>query len=34
MFQSLMVVVADRKACEEGWLLLLAVNHKGRVLPF
>ncbi|KAJ5397046.1 hypothetical protein N7509_005159 [Penicillium cosmopolitanum] len=34
MFQSLMVVVADRKSCEEGWMLLLAVNHKGEVLPF
>lgn len=34
MHQSLMVVVADRKACEEGWMLFLAVNHKGEVLPF
>ncbi|KAJ9489705.1 hypothetical protein VN97_g3581 [Penicillium thymicola] len=34
MMQCLMVVVADRKACEEGWVLFLAVNHKGDVLPF
>lgn len=32
--QSAMVLVADRKACEEGWLLLLAINHKGQILPF
>ncbi|KAF9893311.1 hypothetical protein FE257_011741 [Aspergillus nanangensis] len=32
--QCLLVMVADRKACEEGWVLYLAVNHKGRVLPF
>ncbi|KAJ5266508.1 hypothetical protein N7478_009316 [Penicillium angulare] len=34
IFQYLMIVVADRKACEEEWMLFLAVNHKGRVLPF
>lgn len=34
MMQCLMVVVADRKAIEEGWVLLLAVNNKGEVLPF
>lgn len=32
--QNLLVLVADRKACEEGWILHLAVNHKGKVLPF
>ncbi|KAL2826472.1 hypothetical protein BDW59DRAFT_171854 [Aspergillus cavernicola] len=32
--QCLLVLVADRKACEEEWVLHLAVNHKGRVLPF
>lgn len=34
MAQCLMLVVADRKACEEGWMLFLAVNHKREVLPF
>ncbi|KAJ5169923.1 uncharacterized protein N7500_002706 [Penicillium coprophilum] len=33
-FQSIMVIVADRKACEEGWVLLLAPNHRGEILPF
>ncbi|KAJ5828617.1 uncharacterized protein N7525_006870 [Penicillium rubens] len=23
----------DRKACEEGWVLALAVNHRGEILP-
>ncbi|CBF89278.1 predicted protein [Aspergillus nidulans FGSC A4] len=32
--QMLLVLVADRKACEEGWVLHLAINHKGQVLPF
>ncbi|KAI9042649.1 uncharacterized protein KD926_005255 [Aspergillus affinis] len=32
--QVAMVLVADRKACEEGWVLLLALNHRGQVLPF
>jgi hypothetical protein len=32
--QSLMVCVADRKACEEGWVLFLAINHRGQILPF
>ncbi|CEL03735.1 hypothetical protein ASPCAL04881 [Aspergillus calidoustus] len=31
--QNLLVCTADRKACEEGWLLLLGVNHKGQILP-
>ncbi|KAJ5385205.1 hypothetical protein N7517_003116 [Penicillium concentricum] len=33
-WQDLMIVVADRKACEEGWVLFLAVNHHGKILPF
>lgn len=33
-WQMLLVLVADRKACEEGWVLHLAINHKGQVLPF
>jgi hypothetical protein len=33
-WQMLLVVIADRKACEDGWVLHLAINHKGRVLPF
>lgn len=32
--QNLLVLVADRKACETGWVLHLAINHKGQVLPF
>lgn len=30
--QALLVVVADREACEDGWVLLLAINHKGQIL--
>ncbi|KAF2125239.1 hypothetical protein P153DRAFT_300886 [Dothidotthia symphoricarpi CBS 119687] len=30
--QALLVVVADREACEDGWALLIAINHKGQVL--
>jgi hypothetical protein len=30
--QLAQVVIADRKACEEGWLLQLAVTHRGRIL--
>lgn len=33
-FQPIMVLVADRKACEEGWVLFLALNHKGEILLF
>ncbi|KAF9890843.1 hypothetical protein FE257_005414 [Aspergillus nanangensis] len=32
--QAALVLVADRKACEEGWVLGLAVNHRGQILPF
>jgi hypothetical protein len=31
--QKALVLVADRKACEEGWVLGLAVNHRGEILP-
>lgn len=31
--QKALVLVADRKACEEGWVLALAVNHWGEILP-
>jgi hypothetical protein len=31
--QKALVLVADRKACEEGWVLALAVNHRGEILP-
>lgn len=34
MSQCMMVVVADRKTCEDGWVLFLAVNERGEVLPF
>lgn len=30
--QALLVVVADREACEDGWVLLVATNHRGQVL--
>jgi hypothetical protein len=32
--QDILVLVADRTACEKGWVLFLAINHKGQVLPF
>lgn len=32
--QNLLVLVADKRACEDGWVLFLAINHKGQVLPF
>ncbi|KAJ5356527.1 hypothetical protein N7517_011136 [Penicillium concentricum] len=34
MVQCLMLVIADRKACEEGWILFFAVNHKREVISF
>ena len=30
--QKSLIVVADREACEDGWVLLIALNHKGQVL--
>jgi hypothetical protein len=30
--QKALVLIADRKACEEGWVLALAVNHRGEIL--
>jgi hypothetical protein len=30
--QALLVVVADREVCEDGWVLLIAINDKGQVL--
>lgn len=30
--QALLIVVADREACEDGWVLLIALNHRGQVL--
>ncbi|KAJ8117950.1 hypothetical protein OPT61_g990 [Boeremia exigua] len=30
--QALLVVVADGEACEDGWVLLLAINNRGQVL--
>ncbi|KAJ0423717.1 hypothetical protein BJY00DRAFT_278173 [Aspergillus carlsbadensis] len=32
--QQLLVCVADRKACEDGFVLLIGVNHKGQILPY
>ncbi|KAL2850440.1 hypothetical protein BJX68DRAFT_266650 [Aspergillus pseudodeflectus] len=31
--QTLLVLVGDRRACEEGWVPHLAINRKGQVLP-
>ena len=30
--QALLVLVADGEACEDGWVLMVALNHKGQVL--
>lgn len=30
--QQLLVVMADGEACEEGWVLLVALNYKGQAL--
>ena len=30
--QAKLVLVADREACEDGWVLMIALNHKGQVL--
>ncbi|KAL3442721.1 hypothetical protein BJX65DRAFT_312490 [Aspergillus insuetus] len=32
--QQILVGVADRKACQDGYVLLIAVNHKGQILPY
>lgn len=34
MAQHLLILVADRKACEHGWVLQIAITHKGQVLPY
>lgn len=31
--QRFLLMIADREACERGWIYLVAVDHKGRVLP-
>lgn len=31
--QRFLLMIADREACERGWVYLVAVDHKGRVLP-
>ncbi|KAL3481290.1 hypothetical protein BJX99DRAFT_253592 [Aspergillus californicus] len=31
--QRLLIRIADQKACQEGWVLLLGVKHKGQILP-
>jgi hypothetical protein len=31
--QALLVAVADGEACEDGWVLLIALNDRGQVLP-
>lgn len=30
--QRFLLTLSDRKACEQGWVYLVAVDHKGRVL--
>lgn len=30
--QALLIMVADREACEDGWVLLIALNHRGQML--
>ncbi|KAH7122763.1 hypothetical protein B0J11DRAFT_616133 [Dendryphion nanum] len=32
--QHFLLFVADREACERGWVLQVALNHKGQVLPY
>lgn len=31
--QHVLVLLADRQACERGWVLFLGINHKVRVMP-
>ncbi|KAL1591788.1 hypothetical protein SLS60_011787 [Paraconiothyrium brasiliense] len=31
--QHVLVLLADRQACERGWVLFLGINHKGQVMP-
>lgn len=31
--QALLMILADGQACEDGWVLLMAINEKGQVLP-
>ncbi|KAL3446362.1 hypothetical protein BJX65DRAFT_279451 [Aspergillus insuetus] len=31
--QQLLIAIADRKACVDGWVLLVGINHKGQILP-
>jgi len=31
--QKLLLMIADREACEDGWVLEIAINHKGEVVP-
>lgn len=31
--QKFLLMIADREACKEGWVYLVAVDHKGQVLP-
>jgi hypothetical protein len=30
--QALLVLVVDGEACEDGWVLMIALNHRGQVL--
>ncbi|EFR03336.1 hypothetical protein MGYG_09122 [Nannizzia gypsea CBS 118893] len=32
--QVLLILIADREACEDGWVLFLAINHLGEILPY
>ncbi|KAL2810591.1 hypothetical protein BJX63DRAFT_401657 [Aspergillus granulosus] len=31
--QQMLIVIADRKTCIEGWVLVVAIYHKGQILP-
>lgn len=31
--QSFLLMLADRKACKDGWVYFVGVDDKGRVLP-
>lgn len=31
--QTLLLMIADREACKDGFVYHVAVNHKGKVLP-
>jgi hypothetical protein len=32
--QRILAVVVNHKACDDGWALMFALNHKGDIVPF